>query len=297
MALGIRLIEATDDSIEVEATGFSSSVAILNWYIDNVYDGSCSRGDRDWPTWLFTGLDPDTRYTIKVAFFDANNTKLDTVSKNFQTEPFQPVAETYYAKVVLNGNGGTTSGGDATITFTEPGWMSSWDGYADVPVDYDGSYFDRPGYKLAGFSESRSTSHASYPIADRAYVYSTSTSQSRPAKLTLYAVWDSGRPDDWYWNPSITQGGLLSITASHWNSFIARIEEFADYKGVGLSSTAISNARASKGGRMMASQAQAAVTLIKRLSPPQAPPAPPSPGDIITASFMNGLKNSLNSIR
>lgn len=115
--------------------------------------------------------------------------------------------------------------------------------------------------------------------------------------VTFYAIWESYRPSDWVWSPAITQGGTISITAAHWNDFITRIQAFADYKGVPLSSTTKSSASAASGTKMLASQANAVRTLISNLPITIALPSSVNSGDTITASFMNGLKNSLNSIQ
>lgn len=104
------------------------------------------------------------------------------------------------------------------------------------------------------------------------------------------------RPEDWYWESLVSSGAPLSMTASEWNRFLSRIKEFAEYENVTLSSAALSSAIAGQGDRMLASQANAARMLISRLSPRTSVPSEVSSGDPITASFMNGLKNALNSI-
>lgn len=107
----------------------------------------------------------------------------------------------------------------------------------------------------------------------------------------------SGRPNNWYWNSNVSKGSLLSLPASEWNQFINRIEEFAEYKGITLSSWYLSSASASSGGKMLASQVNAAIYLIDQLNPPTSTPYTVSPGDTITASFFLALRSALNSIR
>ena len=104
------------------------------------------------------------------------------------------------------------------------------------------------------------------------------------------------RPKNWNWQNAITTGAAIKITAKEWNDFIKRIEEFAVYKGVSLSSSTKSTATAAKGARMMASQANAVRSLISSLRPSKNLPGFVNPGDTITATFVNGLKDSLNSI-
>ena len=50
------------------------------------------------------------------------------------------------------------------------------------------------------------------------------------------------------------------------------------------------------GKPMTSTQANGARYLISQLSPPTSVPASVSSGTVITAAFINGLKNSLNSI-
>ena len=269
--------------------------------VDTLYGNSytlAAGGSKSGLPKTFDGLEPGTTYKIKAYLCNSDtDTRLDVgpATLTFTTEELQPVAEVYYAELILHGNGGK-SGSSTTKTYS--GWMSSWDGYAYVDIPFDGSSFTRSGYTLLGFSTSSSSTSASYDVSDEYRVKSTSTDDTNPTTRHLYAVWEaeSLRPDDWVWNPAIVQGNELSIKASHWNAFIDRIQEFADYLGVSLSSTTISNATATSGERMMASQANAARALISKLSPPTALPDAVSSGSIITAAFMNGLKNSLNSI-
>ena len=127
----------------------------------------------------------------------------------------------------------------------------------------------------------------------------------------LYFTTLPQRPDDWYWWSTVSVGSpirhtisgsmvlIQPLTANEWNAFIDRIKEFAEYKQVFLSSTYLSNATngVDSWSPMLASQANAARYLINQLSPPTSVPSQVSSGSDITAAFINGLKNSLNSIK
>lgn len=119
------------------------------------------------------------------------------------------------------------------------------------------------------------------------------------------------RPSDWRWSTSgISKGSSMNysksgdtitpkpLTAAEWLDFIERIEEFYEYCGMSISSTYVYRATngVSKGSPMTTTQANAARYLIDQLGPSTAVPDRVSAGDRITASFINGLKNSLNSI-
>ena len=84
------------------------------------------------------------------------------------------------------------------------------------------------------------------------------------------------------------------LTASEWNAFWDRLMEFARYKGLSVSGTPN---RVSPGDPMLASQANDARTMISLLEPTVELPAEISSGSKITAAFINGLANSLNSVK
>lgn len=121
---------------------------------------------------------------------------------------------------------------------------------------------------------------------------------------------DGSRPSNWYWSSTVSKGAAMSmtkngtaiiakpLTAIEWLNFINRIQQFASYSGVTLNPTYISLSTngVSSGREMTITQVWAARYLINQLSPPTAVPPEVSSGDTITAAFINGLKNSLNSI-
>ena len=89
------------------------------------------------------------------------------------------------------------------------------------------------------------------------------------------------------------------LTAKEWLSFMDRVKEFYTYKGKTVDSTYWYNAvnEVESGKPMTATQANGARYLISQLSPPTSVPASvSSETTVITAAFINGLKNSLNSI-
>ena len=115
------------------------------------------------------------------------------------------------------------------------------------------------------------------------------------------------RPSDWSWTstvsrnatiPNWTSGGVhycKPLTATEWNGFLDRITQFMNYKGLTLG-TSISNYYVTSNTRMEVNDVVIAADLINTMSPPTAVPSLPSVGGYITAAYINGLKNSLNSI-
>ena len=110
----------------------------------------------------------------------------------------------------------------------------------------------------------------------------------------------SQRPDNWTWSSTVASGATVGtyngvpayLTAKEWNNFTARINSFRTYKK--LSTVSFTSAVA--GSSMTAAQVNSARTAINAMSPSVAVPAAVNQGQAITAAFINGLSNSLNSI-
>ena len=114
------------------------------------------------------------------------------------------------------------------------------------------------------------------------------------------------RPANWEWTSTVevnaevpltleADGTYLAkyLTATEWDGFIARCIAFAKYLGMSVSGTQQST---TPGTEMDADQVNTVIDLLTTMAPPTAPPAKVSPGDVISAATINGLKNSLNSI-
>lgn len=212
-----------------------------------------------------------------------------------------PTSDVYYAvydnndgiKVTYDSNGGSGTMASATVSGTL--YYNTAGNNTTITVNPRDCTFTPPkGKSFAGWSTS----------ANGDIVTAISTAYN----VTLYAIWQSSLPAIWTWSSAI--GGTLELTptgdntydvypltAIEWNNFLSRIEEWVDVLGTTLWVSDIQVATATKGSGMKASQAQAVVRLLKNLNPPTSPPNAPSSGGAITASFINGLATSLNSLR
>lgn len=104
------------------------------------------------------------------------------------------------------------------------------------------------------------------------------------------------RPSNWAWYSTKSSGSpTTNLTASEWASFIQRINDFYYYKfysgypwshNVGISS----------GGVFTAGMFNEARNAISSMSPSISPPSSVSSGQVVYASLLNGLRDSLNSI-
>ena len=114
------------------------------------------------------------------------------------------------------------------------------------------------------------------------------------------------RPSNWSWTSTVSKGSAMPytkngktiyakpLTASEWNNFIDRIFEFFSYKGMAVSGGGASDFYVTKGNQMYGGELEYAQQLIDAMSPPTATPTRTTR---VTAAYVNGLKNSLNSIK
>ena len=98
------------------------------------------------------------------------------------------------------------------------------------------------------------------------------------------------RPTNWQWDNTKTAGNDLNLTASEWNRFLNRIDEFRiDYKGLPGGSYTY----ASQGTRITAAQYNQARAAIASMG--AVPPAVLI-GDRLKASEFNSIRDTLNAI-
>ena len=132
----------------------------------------------------FTGLDPDTKYYIVASLWNADtNTRLD-ISEPTLTFTTLSDETTYYAKVILNGNGGKC-GSYTTWTYEDSDTSSN--SYCYINVAFSDPGFTRSGYILDGWYDENVSNF--YDVDDSVRIKATSTSSSNPTTVTLYADW------------------------------------------------------------------------------------------------------------
>lgn len=131
----------------------------------------------------FTGLDSGTKYYIVASLWNADT---DTRLSVEDTLTFTTLSseKTYYAKVILNGNGGKY-GSYTTWTFT--GSDTSENSYCYIYVPFSDPGFTRAGYVLDGWYDENVSSF--YDVDDEVRIKATSTSSSSPTTVNLYADW------------------------------------------------------------------------------------------------------------
>lgn len=112
---------------------------------------------------------------------------------------------------------------------------------------------------------------------------------SGPSFTTEKAV-EVTRPRDWAWYSTIRSGGTVRLSASEWNAFCTRINEFREYKG--LSNYNFTTVyRGDDISANIVNQARSAIYSMNRNVPSSA-----VSGGTMYASFFTGLSDALNSI-
>ena len=200
--------------------------------------------------------------------------------------------------ITYNANGGSGTMSKQTGT----GYYNAYGNYAGVTFTIKDCTFTPPSGKRFGSWNQKSDGSGT------TYSGTVTTSYN----IIFYAIWVKARPSNWSWETTgISQGSSMAytqsgstitpkpLTAKEWLSFMDRVKEFYTYKGKTVDSTYWNRAvnGVASGKPMTATQADGARYLISQLSPPTSVPASVSSGTtVITAAFINGLKNSLNSI-
>ena len=173
-----------------------------------------------------------------------------------------------------------------------------FDGYEDVGGD---------SYCYYTFSGLEPDTAYYIKISPRAATTGQEAMESATTVLMYTEPDEPKRPNDWYWSSTVSKGATMPytksgntvyakpLTATEWNNFIDRIMDFMEYTGRSWYGNA-SSFYATAGTTMTAEKVDYARQLIAVMSPPVALPAAISKGGRITAAYINGLKNSLNSI-
>jgi hypothetical protein len=177
-----------------------------------------------------------------------------------------------YQQIVLST--GTTSEGSTTAP---SGIVDSR--YPPTPPGSDYGFTDT----CTGLSPGTSYVFYAYALADDSKWYSAGS---------IYFTTDIPRPSNWSWWYSKSSGGSFNLTASEWNSFTDRINQFRAYKNIG--NYGFTNA--STGSPFYAYMYNQAITAIDSMSPSTSTPSSVSSGDTITAYGLNRLRDALNSV-
>ena len=200
--------------------------------------------------------------------------------------------------ITYNSNGGSGSMTKQTGT----GYYNAFGTYEGVAFSIKDCSFTPPSGKRFGSWNQKADGSGN--------TYSSSVTTSY--NITLYAIWVKARPSNWSWQTSgISSGSSMKysqsgstvtptpLTAAEWLAFMNRIKEFYAYDNNRVINNTYWNDAVTgvqKGKPMTDTQVNGARYLISQLPIKTSLPNKVVSGTVITAAFINGLKNSLNSI-
>ena len=137
-------------------------------------------------------------------------------------------------------------------------------------------------------------------------VYDYSTDEQYDYDRTTITTQGKVPPSNWSWTSTVSKGSAMPytrsgdvitctpLTAEEWNSFVDRVAAFRAYFDIYGDISAL---YVTKGSAMNYDVPDAMRQVIAGMNPPIAVPPAIVSGGKITAAFINGLKNSLNSIK
>ena len=220
-----------------------------------------------------------------------------TVSSNLITSDLYAMYSNE-CSITYNSNGGSGSMTKQTGT----GYYNAFGTYEGVAFSIKDCSFTPPSGKRFGSWNQKADGSGN--------TYSSSVTTSY--NITLYAIWVKARPSNWSWQTSgISSGSSMKysqsgstitptpLTAAEWLAFMNRIKEFYVYDNNRVINNTYWNDAVTgvqKGKPMTDTQVNGARYLISQLPIQTSLPNKVVSGTGVTAYFINGLKNSLNSI-
>lgn len=253
-----------------------------------------------------------TSYTLKYTNYIGTYTKVVSGTSTSLTGLF--FGTTYLLSVGANNSSGSSAYSSENPATTAPKTPSISQGTVTntsiqiytgtMSGNYDAVYIERysSGGTLLETKTSTGSSNVTFTglTSGTAYVFKaystfyisgvTLISVSYSNTLTITS---SARPANWSWVSTVASGSDILISADEWNDFADRVNLFRAYKGLfpyGFTTVY-------SGWDWYAYVANQGRNAINDMSPPTGVPSTVTSGvTTISASFFNGLKDSLNSI-
>ena len=259
-------------------------------YSGNSTSNLVARGSTTSTSAQYTGLSEYTQYTVKVYSQRSGYSNGDYQTAPVRTKDLTPPT------ITINSSDGN---GRMYISYTGYDSMSgmrSTNTYYTEISNANGTSYSRGAYTTNSYKTFTEDAYGN-AFVHNAYYYMKVTAYDASGNnnsTNVRVQYKIARPTDWTWHSSKTAGQVISLTASEWNSFCTKINLFRQYKG--LSNYTFTTA--TSGSVITASIVNQAVNAISAMSPPTSTPSTAvSKTTVITASFFNTLRNSLNSIR
>ena len=252
----------------------------------------------------FSGLDPDTDYYIVGSLWNATTDVRLSISEPvlyFTTlSDFEP--PTIYIRAFTSTSSGVTLNAEVDCPSTGRYYVEFYISYLGMSQSHTSSRFTSSTGLTWPFYDIPSNTL----VTGYVYVYDYDTDELYDYARATVTTLPPPRPKNWSWTSTVSKGTAMPftrsgdvikckpLTASEWNGFVDRVIEFREY--LGMSTGNLDVLYVSAGDPFDTEIPEAMRQVIDTMNPPTAVPSAISSGSKITAAFINGLKNALNSI-
>ncbi|WP_168120729.1 hypothetical protein [Paenibacillus sp. HB172176] len=191
-------------------------------------------------------------------------------------------------------SGQVTNG--STFTIYTSGMQGNWSSITVERLSSTGSYLDSKTITPSG---NQYVQWLNMPAntTNQFRAYSSYSSLNSPYSDNTITL-QNNRPEEFSWTYEKSKDENFNLTATEWNNLTSKINEFRAYRLGTNSSYSFTQAQTgSPFYAVMFNQAVNAINGINNPSPTISPPSTKMRGDIITASDINQLKFSINSVQ
>lgn len=265
----------TKNSVEMYASASDNSgVSGFYFYLNGSSVGSMYGASA---RFTFSGLSPGTSYSLGVKAFDifSNTSSMTTRTVTTQSNT-PPTINSWYATQI----------GQTSVTM----YVSASD---DEYVAGYWFYLDGSSVTTTNEGNGRYTFNNLKPDTKYNFGVKAYDGDGAQSPMSTYsATTTKSRPPSFNWENGKYSGYAFNISATEWNSLCTKVNEFRYYKSLAN----FSFTRVSKGMDFKATYYNEVVNAIKAMSPPTSVPSLRATGDVVYASDINRLRDSLNSI-
>lgn len=293
---GLNVVASTGTKGKIDAVwSYANNATSYRW---EIYNGSTATGTpvvTDGTTstsFSYSGLSEYRQYTVKVYAQRSGYS-------NGQAQTFTLMTKDLTSPVVNSISGETV--GKMQLNFSasdaHSGLRYSSTYYTEIS-NANGTSYGQGSYSTNSFRSFSVDGSGNNFVQDAWYymrvtVYDNETPYPNTTVREVRIQYKTGRPSEWSWHTNKVRGNPISLTATEWNSFCVKINQFRVYKS--LSNYSFSTAYS--GSPITASIVNEARSAILAMSPPTSVPTSATAGVTeITASHFNTLSSSLNSI-
>lgn len=252
-------------------------------------------------TQTFTGLTPGTTYSFWGTGKTTGGTAINIPTEYFATAgdaPPPPDPDPSITSLSVTGTGTI----NATWSVGNASYLRSYDSFrvymsgANNTTQYDMGHYNS---STRLFANGLSGNGSALVVGARYYVWVYAyNSAGKTFGTSASAIFSRPKPDSFNWDVAKTFGGTYNLTYSEWDGLLDSINEFRAYKGLVTRTFSRSVETGVISGYVVpsATSFNAARNAINDMNPSVGVPSAVASGQRITATLINGIRNSLNSV-